>query len=80
MGLIEDITLSDEENIKYQIEQINSCNTKEEVAEYYSVLIREYQGNESYSWQLINDSIIKKYGIDGLKYIKKKAWNIYQWE
>ena len=52
------------------IEEINKCNTRDDVVEHYKYACH-ITGIE---WDRINDAIIKKWSMSGLKYIKKSVW------
>jgi len=53
-----------------KIEEIEKCETRDYVVVHYKNAIH-MTGIE---WNRINDVIIKKWSLSGLKYIKSKVW------
>ena len=55
------------------IEQINKCKTRNEAAEIYADMLFQMKGA---SFESVNKIIIQKWSLSGLKYIKKRAWDV----
>jgi hypothetical protein len=54
------------------IKQINKCKTRQEAAEIYADMLCVMEGG---SFGSVNEAIIEKWSMSGLKYIKKMAWD-----
>ncbi len=55
------------------IEQINKCKTRNAAAEIYADMLFQMKGA---SFESVNQTILQKWSLSGLKYIKKRAWDI----
>ena len=55
------------------ISQINECKTRDGAAKVYSQILTDTHG---VSFKTINEAIKTKWSLSGLKYIKRKAWDI----
>jgi hypothetical protein len=54
------------------IKQINKCKTRQEAAEIYADMLLIMEGG---SFGSVNEAIIEKWSMSGLKHIKKMAWD-----
>ena len=52
------------------IDEINKCKTRDEVIEYYQNAMHIC----GIDWNKLNMAIADKWSLNGLKYIKTKAW------
>ena len=52
------------------IEAINKSETREDASEIYKDLIPMF----NVDWPTVNKTIVEKWSVSGLKYIKKHAW------
>jgi hypothetical protein len=53
------------------IEQIDLGAKRREIAEIYEVALRE---GIAVNWERINEAIIARWSLSGLKWIKERAW------
>lgn len=52
------------------IEEIYKCRTRDDAVKHYKIAIY-MTGIE---WRKLNEAIVTKWSVSGLKYIKTKAW------
>ena len=54
---------------------IRGCGTQRDAARHYADALRTY-GPDAVNWKTVNDAILARWSISGLKKIKRDAWKI----
>ena len=61
--------------LEYERQRIEDKSlTRNDIAQDYGGLLREHDPRDIDFWRRLNDMIIARWSLSGLKYIKEKAW------